>query len=397
MAGTATAWDTKQKAGAASPYSSTAAGAAAQTGPQALAQPLKPASSILTLQFGTRVTQKDVLAVTRQLSVMVKAGISITEALESMAEQTTNPKLGRLLRAMHADVEAGKPFSEAIAAHPRVFSTLYVNMIRASELSGSFSHILNRIAEYLSHQLETRSQVRAALMYPAIIGCMAVSTTVFMLVWVLPKFLELFKGKEALLPLPTKMLLALSASMVGFWYLYIAGAAAVVVGAVMFLRTDTGRFAFDTLKLRVPVFKKLFHCLYLARGLRTMGELVNSGVPMLETISVTARVTGNTHYRDLWMQVREAVGEGKTIADTLLRSRLMPRGVTQMIAAGEQSGSLGDVLTDVSEFYDKELRSVIKSSTAMLEPMMIVAMGGVVGFVASSILLPIFKLSKLMK
>lgn len=381
----------------------TTSGETAQGNPQGIkAQAANPPAegkkrSIFALQLGNRVTQRDVLTLTRQLGVMVKAGISITEALESMAEQAANPKLKKLLLALHGDVQDGKPFSEAVAAHPRVFSTLYINMIRASELSGSFSHILNRIAQYLTHQLETRSQVQAALMYPAIIGCMAVSTTVFMLVYVLPKFLILFQGKEQFLPLPTKILLGLSGSIIGFWYLYVAGLVTLVVGLVLFMRTDAGHYAFDTLKLRVPVFKKLFHCLYLSRGLRTMGELVNSGVPMLETINVTAKVSGNIHYRDLWLATRDAVGEGRTISDTLLKSNLMPRGVTQMIAAGEQSGSLGDVLHEVSEFYDGELRTVIKQSTAMLEPMMIVAMGGVVGFVASSILLPIFKLSKIMK
>ena len=389
MQTTATSWTTP-----GSPAQGGAYGGTAQT-----AQP--PAevkkTSIFDIQFGNRVTQRDVLTLTRQLSVMVKAGISITEALETMAEQAANPKLKKLMLAVHADVQDGKPFSEAVAAHPKVFSTLYVNMIRASELSGSFSHILSRIAEYLTHQLETRSQVQAALMYPAIIGGMAVSTTVFMLVYVLPKFMVLFQGKEEFLPLPTKILLGLSASILGFWYLYIAGVVGLVVGLILFLRTDTGQYALDTLKLRVPVFKKLFHCLYLSRGLRTMGELVNSGVPMLETINVTAKVTGNCHYRDLWLATCDAVGEGRTISDTLLKSTLMPRGVTQMIAAGEQSGSLADVLREVSEFYDGELRVVIKQSTAMLEPMMIVAMGGVVGFVASSILLPIFKLSKIMK
>lgn len=353
--------------------------------------------SILDIQIGMRITQRDVLTVTLQLGVMVKAGISITEALSSMAEQTTNVKLKKLLTELYADVEAGKPFSVAIAAHPKVFSTLYINMIRASELSGSFSHILSRIAEYLSHQIETRNQVRAALMYPLIIGVMALGTTIFMLVYVLPKFVLLFQGKEKLLPLPTKILLGLSASMVGYWYLYLIATIGLVVGLVLFLKTDSGKLTFDTVKLRVPIFKKLFHCLYLSRGLRTMGELVNSGVPMLETLTITSDVSGNTHYKSLWVETREAVSEGRTISDTLLKSDLMPRGVTQMISAGEQSGSLADVLRDISEFYDRELKAVIKSSTAMLEPMMIVAMGGVVGFVASSILLPIFKLSRLMQ
>ncbi len=357
----------------------------------------KSGSSVLNMQFGTRISQKDILAVTRQLSVMMKAGINISDALNSMAEQTQNPKLSNLLTELHLDVEAGKPFSEAIGKHPKYFNPLYVNMIKASELSGSFSGALQRIAQYTEQQLETRSQVFGAMMYPAIIGTMAVITTIFMLVFVLPKFLTLFQGKEDLLPLPTKVLLALSASMTSQWYFYVLGTVVLVVGMVLFRRTPSGEYAFDTLKLKVPVFKKLFHCLYLSRGLKTMGELLNSGVPMLETITITSKISGNIHYRDLWLQVREAVKEGQTVAQTLLRSNLMPGGVTQMISAGEQSGNMGGVLNDISEFYDRELKAVIKTSTAMLEPMMIVAMGGLVGFIASSVMLPIFSMSKVVK
>lgn len=372
-----------------------------QSAPKGFGQPTDQAQAgsgqVMKSRIGSRVSLKDVLEITRQLAVMVKAGISITEALETMAEQTQNPKLRDLLGKLYADVEEGKPFSEAVAAHPKIFSPLYLNMLRASELSGSFSHILNRIAEYISQQLDTRSQVRTAMMYPAIIGCMAVLTTVFMLVFVLPRFMVIFRGKEEFLPLPTKILLGLSASMVSFWYLYILAVAGLVTAVVLFTRTETGKYAFDTLKLKIPLFRKMFHCLYLSRGLKTMGELINAGVPMLETLNVTSRVSGNTHYEALWLQVRDAVQQGKTISQVLLRSILMPRGVTQMISAGEQSGNLGAVLNDVSEFYDRELKAIIKASTAIIEPLMIVAMGGVVGFVASSILLPIFQISRMVE
>lgn len=366
-------------------------------GAQALADRQESGGGLMKMQFGGRISQRDILAVTRQLAVMMKAGINISDALHSMSQQTQNPKLAKLLEELHVDVEAGKPFSEAIGKHPKYFNPLYINMIKASELSGSFSHALQRIAQYTEQQLETRSMVFGALMYPAIIGTMAIITTIFMLVFVLPKFLTLFKGKEDLLPLPTKMLLALSASMQSHWYLYVGGAIAAAVGLIMFIRTPTGEYALDTLKLRIPIFKKLFHCLYLSRGLKTMGELLNSGVPMLETISITSKITGNIHYRDLWLQVREAVKEGQTVAQTLLKSSLMPGGVTQMIAAGEQSGNMGGVLNDISEFYDRELKAVIKTSTAMLEPMMIVAMGALVGFIAASVMLPIFSMSKVTK
>src|SRR4051812_32485770 len=340
---------------------------------------------------------KDVQAFTSQLAVMIRAGISIRAAIEGISEQVENPKFKKMLVQMKKDVEGGKSFSDALMRYPKIFSPLYINMVKASELSGGFSKMLDKIAGYLSQQIETTSMVRGAMIYPGIIGTMAVGTTIFLLTFVLPRFMTIFKGKEAALPAPTKLLLALSDFMTSYWYVLLAAIIAAVWGFVLMLRTDWGRLWFDKVKLTVPLFKKLFRALYISRSLHTMGQLINAGVPMLDTLQITAEIAGNTMYRRMWRAVYGAVKQGKKISMPLNKSPLLPRAVVQMISAGEESGKLGEVLDEVSEFYARELKAVIKSVTAMIEPLMIVLMGSVVGFIAMSIILPIFKLSSLVK
>lgn len=340
---------------------------------------------------------KDIQNFTNQLAVMLKAGISIRAAIEAISGQVENTRFRRILQAVRADVESGKPFSESLARHPKVFGPLYVNMVRASELSGSLGTMLQRIASHLAQQAETRSMVRGAMIYPAILGVMSVGATIFLLTFVLPRFATVFRGKEELLPKPTKMLLSLSGFLQHQWYLVVLGVAALAVGAFLFVRTPVGREKWDALKLRLPLMKKMLRSLYITRGLHTMSELIQAGVPMLETLSITADVSGNLPYKRMWMTVHDAVKQGSKIAPPLARHRLLPTNVVQMISAGEDSGKLGEVLRDVAEFHAKELKDAIKAVTAMLEPLMIVAMGCVVGFIAMSIILPIFKMSSLVK
>lgn len=340
---------------------------------------------------------KDIQSFTNQLAVMIKAGISIRNAVSGIAEQVENPKFRGIIEKIRSDVESGQPFSDALARHPKVFSPLYINMVRASELSGNFGTMLERISAYLAQQVETRSMVRGAMIYPGIIATMAISTTIFLLTFVLPKFQALFAGKEDLLPLPTKVLVGTSAFIRGYWPAILGVLTILVMGFFYAIQTPVGRRHWDIVKLKMPLFKKMFRALYITRGLHTMGELVNAGVPMLETLNITAEVSGNTLYRSMWQDVHNGVQQGSKIADPLGRQRMLPRNVVQMISAGEESGKLGEVMRDVAEFYARELRSTIKTVTAMIEPIMIVAMGGIVGFIAMSIILPIFKMSSLVK
>ena len=347
------------------------------------------------VEFGPSL--KDIMIFTNQLSVMIKAGISIRNAIDGIARQIVNTKFRIIVEQLKADVESGLPFSEALAKHPKIFSPLYINMIRASELSGNFAHMLERISSQLAQQIETRNMVRGAMVYPAIIGFMAIGTTIFMLTFVLPRFTLLFAGKEALLPAPTVLLMAISAFLRNFWYVIIASLVGAGVGFYYTIQTPKGREYWDRFKLTVPLIRSMLKAMYITRGLNTMGELVSAGVPMLDTLSITAEVSGNVIYKRMWHTVHNSVQQGSKIAPPLAREQLLPANVIQMISAGEESGKLGEVMRDIGAFYAKELRATIRMVTAMIEPLMIVAMGVVVGFIAMSIILPIFKMSSLVK
>jgi type II secretory pathway component PulF len=341
---------------------------------------------------------RDVMSFTNQLAVMIKAGINIRNAIDGIAEGVTNSKFRAIIYQVKGDVEAGQPFSQALARHPKVFSPLYVNMVRASELSGNLGHMLERLASYLDQQADTRRMVIGAMVYPCIIGVMAVVTTVVLLTFVLPKLMPLFAGKEQYLPAVTKAVMGLSKAMTSYWWLILLVVTTVVGGLVSLTHTVSGRRVWDTVKLKVPLMGKMFRALYISRGLSTMGELVRAGVPMLETLDITADVSGNVHHKEMWRDVHNSVQQGGKIVEPLRtrRPQLLPPNVIQMVAAGEESGNLGDVLGDVSEFYARELRATIKAVTSMIEPVMIIVMGVIVGFIVASILLPIFKLSHVM-
>ena len=352
-------------------------------------------AAIRKFNYASGPSHKDILDFTTQLAVMIRAGISIRAALEGISEQVQNQKFRRILMQIKSDVESGKQFSEAISRHPKLFGPLYVNMVKASEMSGSFARMLDRIAAYLAQEIETRKMVIGASIYPGIIALMAISTTIFLLTFVLPSFAGVFKGKEDALPGPTKFLMSLSTFMVEWWWLLLIAAVAAVTGFIVFIRTDFGGFWWDKFKISAPLVKRMFRALYISRSLQTMGELLNAGVPMLDTIAITCDISGNRHYKRLWRSVYGAVKQGKKVQTQLSRSTLLPRSVIQMISAGEESGKLGEVLDEISVFYAKALKDAIKAVTSMIEPIMIVLMGSVVGFIAMAIILPIFKMSNL--
>ncbi len=343
------------------------------------------------VEFGP--SKKDILNFTNQLAVMIRAGISLQDCLESIAEQHDNVKFRAIIMDIKNQIEEGKSFSQALALHREVFGNLYVNMIAAAEISGSLSSMLQKLAEYLDQEAETRSQVRGAMVYPIIIASMAVFVIIFLLCWVLPRFLAIFEGKEHLLPTPTKILMASSTFLRNYWFFILPAVVSSFAGFIYAIRTEMGRLWWDKTKLVVPLLKTLCRSLYITRSLHTMGVLTSAGVPILDTISITAQISGNILYRDMWIHVQNEVRQGKKIAGALVESNLMPSNVVQMIRSGEDSGTLSDVLRAVSEYYARELRTVIKTTVSMIEPIMIVLMGVLVGFIAMSIILPIFKMS----
>ncbi len=340
-------------------------------------------------------SRKDILNFTNQLAVMVRAGISLQDSLESIAGQNDNQKFKLVIIDLKNRIEAGQSFSQALAEHPQTFSDLYINMVAAAEISGSLSSMLQKLAEYLDAETETRSQVRGAMVYPIIIALMAVSVTIFLLCFVLPRFTAIFAGKEHLLPAPTKALMASSAFLRSYWFLILPAIGALFWAFWYFVGTKDGRLWWDKTKLSLPLIKTLCQNLYITRSMHTMGVLTRAGVPILSTISITAQIAGNVLYRNMWLGVYEEVRQGKKIASSLAQHNLMPNNVVQMIRSGEDSGTMSDVLRDVSNFYARELKTAIKTVTSMIEPIMIVLMGVLVGFIAMSIILPIFRMSSI--
>jgi type IV pilus assembly protein PilC len=337
--------------------------------------------------------RKDILNFTNQLAVMVRAGISLQDSLESIAQQNENDKFKAIIIDLKNQIEAGQSFSQALAEHPEVFSSLYINMVAAAEISGSLSEMLQKLSEYLNAEAETRSQIKGAMVYPVIIAVMAVSVTIFLLCFVLPRFTAIFAGKEHLLPAPTKILMATSTFLRSKWYFILPVIAASIWGFFYYISTAVGRLWWDKTKLSLPIISTLCRSLYITRSLHTMGVLTHAGVPILNTISITAQISGNVLYKNMWLSVHEQVRQGEKIASSLSRYKLMPPDVVQMVRSGEDSGTLSNVLRDVSEYYAKILKTVIKMVTSMIEPIMIVVMGVLVGFIAMSIILPIFKMS----
>jgi type IV pilus assembly protein PilC len=363
-------------------------------------------SSLRDFRFELGPSKKDILNFTNQLAVMIRAGISLQDSLESIADEEQNRKFAAVIADLKNQIEAGQSFSQALAEHPDIFSNLYINMVAAAEISGSLSSMLQKLAEYLDQETQTRSQVRSAMVYPIIIAFMAVVVTIFLLVFVLPRFTAIFAGKEEMLPRPTKMLMATSGFLRSYWFLVVPAVGAVLAAFLYFIRTSTGRLWWDRTKLVLPLIRKLCRSLYITRSLHTMSVLTKAGVPILNTISITAQIAGNALYRNMWLAVCEDVRQGKKIAPSLNQHNrmqntsnsvwnqdLMPPNVVQMIRSGEDSGTMSDVLRDVSHYYARELATVIKTVTSMIEPVMIVIMGFMVGFIAMSIILPIFKMS----
>lgn len=344
------------------------------------------------VEFGP--SRKDILNFTNQLAVMVRAGISLQDSLEAIGSQLQNAKFKAIITDLKSQIEAGQSFSQALSVHAHVFGSLYVNMVAAAEISGSLSDMLQKLAEYLDEEAATRSQIKGAMVYPIIIAVMAVAVTIFLLCFVLPRFMAIFAGKENLLPGPTKVLMASSAFVRGSWY-FIIPVIGVAIAGFLYVTHSTapGRLWWDKTKLALPIIRRLCRNLYITRSLHTMSVLTRAGVPILNTISITAQIAGNVLFKKMWLAVYEEVRQGKKIASSLNRYSLMPPNVVQMIRSGEDSGTMADVLRDVSEFYARELRTVIKTVTSMIEPLMIVVMGVMVGFIAMSIILPIFKMS----
>jgi type IV pilus assembly protein PilC len=341
------------------------------------------------------VRQSEIIFTTNQLAVMVDTGITLSQALGSIADQEANPALRKLLLDLKSSVEAGDDFSTALSRHPKHFDKTYISLIKASEQTGTLGAMLDTVAIYLRSQLETRQKIRAAMAYPGVMAVLAVGVTVFLLTYILPKFEPLFSRKGIKLPSVTIFMMSASNVLLNYWPYWIAGTIAVILTYVFGRKTEPGRKILDWLKINFPIVGNMTRKVTLSRCVRTLGTMVASGVSMLEAIKLTAEVSSNWYYEQAWLRVLDEVTQGQRISESLQEERdLFPSTLVQMIDAGEETGKLDVVLGKVSSFYDKEVETSLKATTSMIEPLMICAMGVIVGTIALGLLLPIFQLSR---
>jgi type IV pilus assembly protein PilC len=343
------------------------------------------------------MSKDEVVSFCQQLAVMLRTGVPLAESLDTYADQASKKDVAEFVRLIRTDVCEGEDFSAVLGKYPRVFPALLVSLMRAAEASGKLDEMLARVSKDLSKARRTSKQIKGAMMYPAIMLIVAVLAVVIIMVFVLPKFGPLFKAQGDRLPAPTKALVWLSSFLRTGWMIYGPALAAIVGGTWWYARTEAGRITVDTLKLRMPVLGHMFRCLYLVRFSSTMATLLSAGVSLIDVVRICREVTGNVHYTKLWILLEDRISKGQEIAPTFREFDFVPRNVVAMIASGEKSGRLSEVLEHAATAAEDDLDIAVKSTTSMVEPIMIVGMGLVVGGIASAMLLPIFNMSKNMR
>src|SRR3984893_9554453 len=351
----------------------------------------------ISFTFGGRLKEKEMALSTRQFSTMIDAGLPLVQCLNILAEQSESKTLRDVTGQVARNVEAGSTLADALRRHPRTFDDLFTNLVEVGEAGGILDVVLQRLAAYIEKAAALKRKGKAAMVYPAAIIGVALMVVIFMLTFVIPTFAQMFKDLGADLPLPTKVVLLLSNFVRGYILLIIAGMIGCVLALRSYYRTEGGRATIDALMLKLPVFGTLVRKVAAARFTRTLGTLVQPGVPILDGLRIPARTAGNKVVEKAVLQCRAAVTEGKPLADPLRPSGVFPPMVTQMISVGEQTGALDAMLSKIADFYDDEVDTAVSTLTSLLEPIMIVFLGVVVGGLVVAMYLPIFKLVTLVK
>jgi len=354
----------------------------------------KPKDILADIAFlQPKVKTKDLILFTRQLSTMIDAGLPLIQGVEILANQEPNKTFQKILNQIKTDVEAGSTFADALKKHPKVFDNLYTNLVAAGELGGVLDIVLQRLAAYIEKNERLKRKVKGALVYPSTILVIAVVVVLVMLVFVIPVFQEMFSSLGGQLPALTQGVVDLSAFLRRN-FLFLIGAA-VAVGFV-FSRvkaTDKGEYFFDKLFLKLPIFGLLLRKVAVARFSRTLGTMISSGVPILDGLDIVAKTSGNRIVQEAIMITKASISEGKTIAEPLSKSGVFPSMVCQMVAVGESTGALDSMLIKIADFYDEEVDAAVDSLTSLIEPMMMIFLGGTVGTMLAAMYLPIFKMA----
>jgi len=343
--------------------------------------------------FGkAKLKPKSVVVFSRQFATMIDAGIPILRCMEILTVQCKDPALKSALEAIFVDVKGGTTLNEAMSRHPAVFSKLYVNMIRAAEVGGILDTILDRLSGFLEYEAEIRGKIKSALMYPVMVLIFSVIMLFALFTFVLPRFKDIFKGMDVKLPMITQKLFDFGDFMQAYWLYMIVFWAAVFFGVKSWGKTPAGKFKLDWIRLKIPVVGELILKMSVARFCRTFGTLLNSGVPMMRSLEIVSETLGNKVLSDAIEATRASIREGNRLSQPMVASGLFPPMVTHMIDIGEESGRLPEMLVKIGDFYDTEVEATVKGLTSMIEPLLIIFMGVIVGFIAISVMTPIFTL-----
>lgn len=339
-----------------------------------------------------KLKPKSIVIFSRQFATMIDAGIPILRCLDILSSQMKDPVMKEAVVTVTQDVKSGMALNEAMLKHPHVFSKLYINMIRAAEIGGILDLILDRLAGFLEYEADIRGKIKGAMMYPVLVLIFSQLMLFVLFSFVLPKFKEIFNGMDVELPPVTAALFSMGDFMQKFWWLILLMVGGIIFGIKAYGKTPKGRYQIDYLKLKIPIVGELNLKMSIARFSRTFGTLINSGVPMLRSLEIVGETLGNAVLTQAIDNTRTSIKEGQKLSQPFFQSGLFPNMVTTMIDIGEESGRLSEMLTKVGDFYDQEVEATVKGLTSMIEPMLIIFLGVVVGFIAISIMTPIFKL-----
>lgn len=347
--------------------------------------------------LGSGLTDKDLVVFTRQFGTMINAGLPLIQCLDILSTQSENKVLRETVGDVKNSVEAGSTFSDALKRHPKVFDDLYVNMIHAGEVGGLLDTILTRLAKHIEKAMKLKGQIKSAMVYPTAIVGVAVIIISVLMVWVIPVFAQMFlemSGGKVGLPGPTQIVINVSNFFQSYWYAMGGAMVAAAIAIKRYYATVNGRVAIDRLLLKVPIVGDLIRKASVAKFTRTLGTLITSGVPLLEGLSICAKTSGNKVIEEALMNARVSISGGKTISEPLAKCNVFPKMVTHMIAVGESTGALDAMLGKIADFYEDEVDQAVETLTSLLEPIMMVVLGTIIGFIVIAMYLPIFTMAQ---
>jgi len=342
---------------------------------------------------GSRISQKMIAVFTRQLATMIDAGLPLVQSLDILATQQENKAFQSVLTAIRDDVESGSTFAAALGRHPKIFNDLYVNLVVAGEEGGILDNILLRLSNYIEKAVALKKKVKSAMVYPAAIVAVAVLVVTVLLIFVIPVFEKMFLSAGQSLPLLTLIIVGLSNLLKQYFLFLAAGLVVLAIIIRRYYKTEGGKRAIDAFLLKVPVFGLLLKKIAIARFSRTLSTLVSSGVPILDSLNIVAKTAGNQIVEDAIFKARSSISEGETIAEPLSRARVFPPMVTQMISVGESTGSLDTMLSKIADFYEEEVDTTVATLTSLLEPFLMIFLGGTIGTIVIAMYLPIFNMA----